>query len=229
MTIICNADIVLDFIQKYLKYFEENTSQIDELKDITDKLTSCAGIAFCNDKYPFHYAVSLAEELCSLAKDRSKREASCIIFHNIQSSNFQSWEKFEEDELTAYHTNKEKKYKVIKFYFAPYYLNKAPKIEDFRNIVSFYKQDNSPISKLRDWIGELYKDENYASKLLNRINQISKNDDKWNVDRMSKALKRLDDNLSSENLLIKKEEDKEIYYTPIYDVLQILSVVEELR
>ena len=224
LTVICNADIVLDFIQKYLKYFEEETSKIDELKGLTDKLTACAGIAFCNDKYPFHYAVSLAEELCSIAKDKSKREASCIIFHNIQSSNFQSWDKFEEDELTAYHKDK-----IIKFSFAPYYLNKAPKIEDFRIIVSFYKQDNSPIGKLKDWIGELHKNETYANKLLNRINQISKNDDGWNIDRMNKALKRLNENLSSENILIKKEDDKYIYYTPIYDILQILSVVEELK
>ncbi len=222
LTVICNADVALDFIQKYLENFEENTSKIDELKGLTDKLTACAGIAYCNDKYPFHYAVSLAEELCSEAKDKSKREKSCIIFHNIQSSNFQSWEKFEEDELTAYHKDK-----TIKFSFAPYYLDKAPKINDFRAIVSFYKQDNSPISKLRNWIGELHKNEAYANKLLNRINQISKNDDNWDIDRMSKALKRVDSKLSSQNLLVKRDDSN--YYTPIYDVLQILSVVEELK
>ncbi len=227
LTVICNADVALDFIQKYLENFEDNTSKIDELKGLRDKLTACAGIAFCNDKYPFHYAVSLAEELCSEAKDKSKRKKSCIIFHNIQSSNFQSWEKFEEDELTAYHKDK-----TIKFSFAPYYLDKAPKIDDFRAIVSFYKQDNSPISKLRNWIGELHKNETYADKLLNRINQISKNDDNWDVDRMSKALKKLDSKLSSQNLIINREDlnrEDSNYYTPIYDVLQILSVVEELK
>ena len=229
LTLICDADIALDFIEKYLKNFEENTSKIEELKEIKElkdekitKLTACAGIAFCNDKYPFHYAVSLAEELCSEAKDKSKRKKSCIIFHNIQSSNFQSWEKLEEDELTAYHKDK-----TIKFSFAPYYLDKAPKINDFRAIVSFYKQDNSPISKLRNWIGELHKNEAYANKLLNRINQISKNDDNWDIDdRMSKALKRVDSKLSSQNLLVKRDDSN--YYTPIYDVLQILSVTKEL-
>lgn len=221
LTIICNADVALDFIQKYLKYFEEETSKIDELKGLTDKLTACAGISYCNDKYPFHYAIELAEELCSVAKNKSNREASCIVFHNIQSSNFQSWEKFEEDELSVYYQDK-----TIKFTFAPYYLNKSPRLEDFRMIISFYNQENSPKSKLRNWIGELHKNEVYANKLLNRINQISKNDENWDIDRMSKALKRLDENLSSEKLLVEKENN--IYYTPIYDVLKILSVVEEL-
>jgi len=226
LTLICDADIALDFIEKYLKNFEENTSNINELKELKDekytKLTACAGIAFCNDKYPFHYAVSLAEELCSLAKDKSKREASCIIFHNIQSSNFQSWEKFEEDELTA-----KFKDKTIKFSFTPYYLNKEPKIHDFRTVVSFYKQDNSPISKLRNWVGKLHKNETYAKKLLNRINQISQNDENWDFDRMSKALEKLDSKLSSHNLLVERE--KNTYYTPIYDVLQILSATKELK
>ena len=44
---------------------------------------------------------------------------------------------------------------------------------------------------------------------------------------MSKALKRVDSKLSSQNLLVKRDDSN--YYTPIYDVLQILSVAEELK
>lgn len=44
MTIICDADFVLDFTKIYLTKFTEH------------HLTACAGIAFCNEKFPFHYA-----------------------------------------------------------------------------------------------------------------------------------------------------------------------------
>ena len=83
VTIVCNANDALSFTKEFLETFENETKKIEGLKS---GLSACAGIAYCNKKYPFHYAVSLAEILCGVAKDRSNRKNSCLMFHNIQSS-----------------------------------------------------------------------------------------------------------------------------------------------
>ncbi|SHO80441.1 FIG00471280: hypothetical protein [hydrothermal vent metagenome] len=90
VTVICNANDALEFTKNFLTNFEDETKNIKELKGIKDKLTACAGIAYCNEKYPFHYAVDLAEALCGVAKNHSNREHSCLMFHNIQGSHYQS-------------------------------------------------------------------------------------------------------------------------------------------
>lgn len=220
LTVICDANRALEFTHKYLKNFEENTKKIKELNGIQKKLTACAGIAYCNEKYPFHYAIDLAEALCGVAKNHSKREYSSLMFHNIQSSNYQSWDKFIEDELTI----KNKKL-TIRCDFGAYYLEKDDEanISDFINTLEAYRCDGSPISKLRNWLSELYKSDTNANNLLKRINAIVKEKDNWNCKIMDKNLKFFNKDLSNDTLIIKKDGfDK----TPIYDILQILSITE---
>ena len=142
------------------------------------------------------------------------------MFHNIQSSNFQNWSKFVEDELTI----KNNKH-TIRLDFGAYYLNteKQAKIKDFINSVEAYKCDGSPISRLRSWLSELYKDDINAKKLLDRINDITKQSGEWNNCIMDKNLQKINQELSHDTLIVKKDAyDK----TPIYDILQILSVTE---
>ena len=226
VTVICNANNALGFTKNFLDNFEKETSQITELKDVGfEKLTACAGIAFCNEKYPFHYAVSLAEALCGATKKHAKAinkdlAPSSLMFHNIQSSNFQSWEKFVEDELTI--TNDKE---TIGCDFGPYYLNeeRQPSIQDFLHTVEAYRCEGSPITRLREWIGELHKSQIYADNLLKRINEMAAQNSKWNSCIMDKNLKQFKPELSNENLIIEKDGFKK---TPIYDVLQILSVTE---
>lgn len=67
MTVICNANYALEFTKVFLQKFEELTQKYTK-----HKLTACAGIAYANEKYPFHYAVSLAEALCSATKKHAK-------------------------------------------------------------------------------------------------------------------------------------------------------------
>jgi len=213
VTVICNADDALSFTQAFLKDFEKNTKEIGAL-------TACAGIAYCNEKYPFHYAVDLAEALCGVAKNHSNREHSCLMFHNIQSSNYQSWDKFIADELTIKNDTQ-----TIRCDFGAYYLNKEDEanIEDLMNTVGAYRCENSPISRLRDWLSELYKSDKNAQNLLNRINAITKQNNNWNCEIMDKNLKFFDKNLSNDTLIIDKDGHIK---TPIYDILQILSTTE---
>jgi len=215
VTVICDANDALSFTQEFLDNFEKET------KENFTKLTACAGIAYTNEKYPFHYAVDLAETLCGIAKDHSQREESCLMFHNIQSSNFQSWEKFVKDELTIKNDTQ-----TIRSDFGAYYLYKTDEanIGDFINTLEAYRCDGSPISRLRNWLSELYKSDDNAKNLLNRINQIVKDKNEWNCEIMDKNLKYFHKELSNENLIIDKDGYKK---TPIYDILQILSITDK--
>jgi hypothetical protein len=96
MTAVCDADIALEFTKNFIEEFENETDK--KKPAIEQKLTMCAGIAYCNEKFPFYYAIGLAEKLCSAAKKHSKNKyienqekditPSCLMFHNVQSSNF---------------------------------------------------------------------------------------------------------------------------------------------
>jgi len=214
VTVICNANNALEFTYKFLKNFELKTKD-----KLGSKLTACAGIAICNEKFPFHYAVDLAEELCKEAKKDAKKinpnlAPSCLMFHNIQSSNFENWDLYIENELTIRNDKEE-----IRLDFGPYYLDEKekPKIRDFIYLCEIYRFDDSPITRLRNWLSELDKNSYLAKALLKRINEVSSHDV---LNSATKVLQRFDNNLSSENLIIKKDNH---YKTPIYDVLQIIS------
>jgi len=220
MVVICNANDALRFTTDFLKYFEEETQ-----KKMGHKLTACAGIAYANEKYPFHYAVSLAEELCDATKKHAKKinqdlAPSSLMFHNIQSSNFQSWEKFLEDELTI--TNDQQR---VRCDFGPYYLSEKNQVQvsDFMNTLEAYRCDGSPISRLRAWMGELHNSEKYATVMLERINEMAEKSSDWKSCIMQKNLQRFNEKLSNETLIIEKDGEQK---TPIYDVLQILSATE---
>jgi len=220
MVVICNANDALQFTKNFLAYFEEETE-----KQMGSKLTACAGIAYTNEKYPFHYAVSLAESLCDASKKHAKKinqelAPSCLMFHNIQSASFENWDKFVEDELTIPTESGD-----VRCDFGPYYLNQEdqPLLGDFINTLEAYRCDGSPISRLRAWLGELYNSREYADRMLERINDMANESNNWNACIMEKNLNRFDKELSNEKLIVEKEG---VAKTPIYDVLQILSATE---
>jgi len=220
MVVICNADDALTFTKNFLHYFEE-----ESLHRLNYKLTACAGIAFCNDKYPFHYAVSLAEELCSQTKKHAKKinenlAPSSLMFHNIQSSSYQSWDLFVENELTVINDKE-----TVRLDFGPYYLDEPnqPKIDHLIHVIEGYRCDGSPVGKLRNWLDNLHKSSVYARNQLNRINEVAAMSSEWNSTIMNKNLQNLDQHLSNSTLVVKRDGEKK---TPLYDVLQILSVTE---
>jgi len=232
MTVVCNANDALEFTKNFLYQFEEETKKIQELNDVGfKKLTACAGIAYCNEKFPFHYAVDLAEALCNATKKHAKKlventeipAPSSLMFHNVQSSNFQSWDKFIKDELTI-QNDKE----TIRCDFGPYYLSQdgQPQIANFLNTVEAYRCDGSPISRLRSWMSELSKSSQSAKSMLDRINDIIKENKKWNCKIMENNLEKLYKGLSNEKLIIDDKNDSRYNKTPIYDILQILSATE---
>ena len=208
MTIICDADSALEFTHNYLKNFEEQSEKLTG-----HKLTACAGITYCNEKYPFHYAVKLSEELCSYAKDTCERQASCLMFHNIQSSNVESYEKFIEDELII--TNDKE---TTSLHYGPYYIDetKGTSLTYFKNLLGALSLKGSPISSLRQWISQLYFNHDYAQSMIERIDEMANIQKGYDKNTLNKNFKNLDENLSLRTPIVDKK-------TPIYDVLQILS------
>jgi hypothetical protein len=100
LTVICRADLAVDFAKVFIEQFESVSKTLTGLpsddallvfieqfesesktlfKELGKKysvvengLTACAGIAFIKSSYPFHYAYNLAESLCGRAKKKAK-------------------------------------------------------------------------------------------------------------------------------------------------------------
>ena len=128
------------------------------------------------------------------------------MFHNIQSSNVESFAKFIADELVI---------NGVCCDFGPYYIDNSPRIKDFLALKQDFQKKNSPKGRLRDWLNTLKVDRNHANAELKRIDEIFA--PKWK----SENFEKLYSGLSLGHLIIK---DNGIEKTPIYDILQILSV-----
>ena len=140
VTVICHAEKALDFISEYIKLFQTNTK--NELSNIVEKykldefkngLTACAGIAFSNEKFPFHYAVEVAESLCGEAKTLAGRDNSSVLFRNIQGSFYSSFKEYQSKELTA---------KKASLLYGPYYVSETnkPLLEDLMLVYNLMHQ-----------------------------------------------------------------------------------------
>ena len=217
LVVVCNADIALYFANAFLWHFENQNIH-------SNNLTSCAGIVFFNHKYPIHYALKLAKDLCKESKTHSKKlnpanPPSSLMFHNIQSSAVQSFSAFIEDELSLGNnpTNKEN---ITRLDFGAYFLHKQnetiPTIEHLLNLVQIFRDKNAPTSRLRQWLSMLDLNKNLAHNELKRIAKIYENFAK----KHNNALKNLHKDLSLQKLIVKKDGFNK---TPIYDILSLIS------
>lgn len=97
LVLVIQARYALLFCEAYLKAFEVRAEEI-----IGVRLTACAGIAYMNVKYPFHYGFKLAKDLCSHAKSNSRGEGTTpasISFHKIETSFIRKYAEIEEEEI----------------------------------------------------------------------------------------------------------------------------------
>jgi len=224
MTIICNANNALEFTNKFLEAFEQQTKK---LLDGNEGLTACAGIAYCNHKYPFHYALNLAESLCTYAKTHSKKISedlapSSLMFHNIQSSNFSDYQEYIEKELIL-KNDKE----CVYLNYGPYFLQTQKEyatITHFRNLSKALQEKGSPSSRLREWLTILGKDSNMAKERLLRINEMMDlKQDIYRKDILEKNLQQFNENIELTELIHSRDGEK---YTPMGDIDTHLSVVD---
>lgn len=187
LTVICRADIAIDYVKTFIDCFEKNTSILltDDLNEAygdaaKDGLTACVGIAFVKSSYPFYYGYELAETLCSQAKKDAKNKnsiregrelpMSCIMFHKVQDSFVESWNEIAARELQP----KEN----LSFQFGPYYLKEKEDrwtIGQLTRVVAELKDYNAIKSSLRNWMSLLHEEEGKASQHLSRLKEITNN------------------------------------------------------
>ncbi len=214
VAIICDADKAFEFTQMYLERFEHYTNE-----KLGSPLTACAGIAYCHKKRPFYFAIGLAEELCAYAKKASGRTSSCLMFHNIQSSYFDTYEEYVENELTVKLNNG----KTASLVYGPYYSDKKPTMQTLRDIYDIMRHGDFPLGKLREWLTELHGTTEYSDEFLKRGRVVAESG-KFDVAKLERKLKELGD-LKLDSLL--EEVDGGNFRTPVNDILQLKSVEGE--
>ncbi|MGX3011844.1 Cas10/Cmr2 second palm domain-containing protein [Helicobacter sp. 23-1044] len=231
LVVVCNADIALDFAKNFLAHFENLTSELAKnlakyIPNATN-LTACAGIAFFNHKYPIHYALKLAKDLCARAKSDSKainakNPPSSLLFHNIQSSAVRSFSAFVENELTLGANQIDSK--PVRLDFGAYFLRQindsTPTIENLLNLVEIFRSQESkkdaPTSRLRQWLSILESNRNLANNELQQIAKIYADFGEQNLTKF----KALHKDLRIENLIVQKDSTEK---TPIFDIISIIS------
>lgn len=220
MTMICRGDLAIEYTKMFLEKFEE-FSEIEfqkiVLKEKTSKklieqgLTACAGIAFVKLSYPFHYGVKLAEALCGRAKKAAKKidadlAPSCLMFHKVQDSFIEDFEKIVEREL--------KPYGKLSFEYGPYYCGKRATKTDsshcsitVEELVKNVNKYNPISSQLRQWISTLSDNVEAANQQMRRLRQIKP--------QVKEIIKEEYEQLS----------ENKAKTIPFYDILSLKSII----
>lgn len=203
LTVICRADIALEYVKTFIEEFEHETNVIlgDIITganegngvftkgEVRDRLTACAGIAYVKSSYPFYYAYELAEALCGRAKKDAKNSQevkdgdalppSCIMFHKAQDSFVQDYDSIVKRELTSKDG--------VKFEFGPYYIHEKDakdkhkyQVETLLTYQQLLDSDagNAVKSHLRNWLSLLMDNPGLAKQKLIRMKSLfEKNDE----------------------------------------------------
>ncbi|WP_297576558.1 hypothetical protein [uncultured Campylobacter sp.] len=259
LAIICSADIALELTSNFIKAFERLSAQKLSFKNAEDsKLTMCAGIAFCNHKFPFHYAINLAESLCSYAKEQSRAinkdlPPSSIMFHNIQSSSVSNYKNLIATELTfrniikklgigevfiGKETKKEYNNVDVGLNFGPYFINEEDvrdssfiTADRFLKLVKLFMKNNSPKSRLRDYLDILADNYTNSKTRLKRISEMIASKNSGSDDFTTKEFEDLfkfGDKFSFTNpFVVRIKDDKLSCYTPFYDIISYFSITDK--
>lgn len=234
LTVICRADLALDFVTTFISQFEKNTREMlkDDnggllLKDVfeneTDKrLTACAGIAYIKSSFPFYYGYNLAETLCSLAKKDAKDKQeikdgkelpkSYLMFHKVQDSFTEDWNAIAQRELTPQPN--------VSFQFGPYYIKDKKEdsrwsVDELKGCVKNLdgKEGNAVKSHLRQWMSLLHDNPEMAKQKLLRLKSMTTNKELLNL---------------IEKVTFEYKDKNESYKSPVYDILAIHTINNQM-
>lgn len=179
LTVIIRADLALDFTNTFLIEFENESKKAFsgfKTNGLEGGLTSCAGIAYVKESYPLHYALHLAEELCTDAKKKVKKNLpsnempkSSLAFYKVQDSFVDDLKELKVRTLKTRKSN-------IDFYAGPYLLDELNHLKDRLSILKkeAEKPDKSKATgKLRQIVSEFYKDKSTAFFMMERMKEIN--------------------------------------------------------
>lgn len=214
-TVICRADMALDYVTEFIRQFENETCFVSEYEKLEfGYLTACAGIAYIKSSFPFYYGYELAEALCSRAKKDAKADLkeselakSCLMFHKVQDSFTEDWDAIVKRELTPQDN--------ISFEFGPYYINEAKGVrwlvKDLKEKADLLgsKEGNAVRSHLRQWMSLLHDNPEMAKQKLLRLKSMT-------------VMKSYVDELTTDSK--RKVGDKEVTVYPVYDILNIHTI-----
>jgi hypothetical protein len=221
LTLICRADLAVDYTKTFLTAFEEESKR--SLKDLNiaggeKGLTACAGIAFVKSSYPFHYAVDLAESLCKKAKKKAKAidpnlAPSCLMFHKVQDSFVEDFKEIVKRELMPKSN--------LSFEYGPYYCGEHAKTfgNQCKNTIDSLihnikqlegKEGNAVKSHIRQWISLLFDNVEAANQKIKRLRTVN--------EKASKMIEAKYENLSSSDTEITE-------MIPYYDILSLASIM----
>lgn len=229
-TVICRADIALDYVAKFIEEFERltkeylsgiiTTNNVFKVGKMRDCLTACAGIAYIKSSYPFYYGYELAEALCSEAKKDAKDKESiknglelpmsCVMFHKVQDSFTEEWKDIAKRVLLPG--------KDLSYQFGPYYLHEKEdrwSIEYFKEKVNSLngKEGNIVKSHLRNWMSLLHDNPSMAEQKLKRVKAIS---------LMSSYV---EDVTKTRSRVVGNDDNKKtITVFPVYDILALHTI-----
>ena len=200
LTAIIRGDLAMSYAQKFIKKFEEETSQ-GEMKALLskanmNKLTACGGIAYIKASFPFYYGYKLAEELCHAAKTDAKAinkedVPSCLMFHKVQDSFVQSYKdiKARELELKPKDDGKDKAANNGQnapatpkktLCYGPYYLDEQVGYQTIseleRMVKELGKTENEGLKTgVRQWLSLMHENEAAAAQRLQRLESLTSN------------------------------------------------------
>ena len=215
LTVICRADLALDYVTEFIKQFEAKTDFVSKYEKLKfSNLTACAGITYIKSSYPFYYGYELAEALCSQAKKDAKADLkegelakSCLMFHKVQDSFTEDWSDIAKRELTPQEN--------VSFEFGPYYINEAKDdrwlVEDLKKKANKLdsKEGNAVKSHLRQWMSLLHDNPEMANQKLLRLKSMTTNKELLNL---------------IEKVTFEYKDKKEPYKSPVYDILAIHTI-----
>ena len=207
MTMICRADLAMEYTKQFIAHFERETEQRGHA------LTACAGIAFIKSSYPFYYGYELAENLCAEAKKDAKQRKtgnkipSCLLFYKVQSSFVEDYQTMVEKELTPG--------EGLSFVFGPYYLEEQPgrwTIDDLTQEAAKLKgkEGNTTKSRIRHWMTLMHDSEGQAEQFEKRSKAILS-------DKQYKVFKEATEGEKRGNMLTY----------PAYDLLAIHTINQQ--
>ena len=218
-TVICQAEIALDYVGAFISAFEDETNKLN-LKGLSfDHLTACAGVAFIKSSFPFYYGYELAEALCSSAKKDAKKDLndgelpkSCLMFHKVQDSFTENWDDIVKRELTPQEN--------ISFEFGPYYIKEVKDERRWllKDLIQASKQlgskeGNAVKSHLRKWMSLLHDNPEMAKQHLDRLKSLLNKGVLLNLVEAVTKGERLADN--------------SIVY-PVYDILALHTINSQI-
>lgn len=228
LTCIVRGDLALDFVKAFLAAFEEETRPLcrwlaEQAEWEDEHLTACAGIAWVKANQPFALAYGLAESLCGVAKDASKRACSAVSFHRVTTSFIPDAGWVREREMTM-----ELGGERIVSTLGAYALHEGgdlPTLDALFGLARLLDADGerSGAGAMRRLLGLAGETPAEARRLYGRWRALLEKSDASMLGRFDRALTAVLGH-TLEDLPARRGEDADVFETPLGDVLALLAV-----